>query len=183
MHYSKKISQFLSKIDSLDKNFSDIIHTLVLPQTIEKIIYYFGRLFNPDFIISYLIGILVYKIYYESDYFFVFKPFTHTIISLILTIIIKRVTSRPRPSEKASVFRLYNLRKHEKNFSMPSGDSLQSANFAIILYLYFNSFLGFFLIPGVMFARIYFFCHYLLDTIIGSLIGLLISYYLYLLLN
>lgn len=179
----KKLKRFVSIIDSLDRKYSDTIHSMTFPHIIENIIYLFGRLFNPDFIVSYLIIILIYKIQNESDYFFVIKPFTHTLISLIFTLIIKKLTARPRPGVKPDIIRKYNLRQHEKNFSMPSGDSLQSGNFAIILYIYFNSILGFFIIPFVMFARIYFFCHYLLDTIIGSMMGVIISYNIYLILN
>jgi len=183
LKHSKKINQIFSYVDSVDKKYSDKIHSFALPPILEQLIYFFGRLFNPDFIASYLILILIYKIYYESEYFFIFKPFTHVLVCLIFTITLKRLTARPRPTEKLNIIRAYNLRQHEKNFSMPSGDSLQSANFAIIFYLYFNSFLGFYLIPCVMFARIYFFCHYLLDTIIGSILGVFISYNIYLLLN
>ena len=52
-------------------------------------------------------------------------------------------------------------RKKEKNFSMPSGDSMQAANFAIVALFYFNiSFFGFLILPFVMVARIFYFCHY-----------------------
>ena len=39
-------------------------------------------------------------------------------------------------------------------------------------------FFGFFLVPFVMFARIFYFCHYVFDTVIGALMGFFISYIL-----
>ena len=61
---------------------------------------------------------------------------------------------------------------------MPSGDSIQSANFAVLILFYLGNFTGFILIPFVMFARIFYFCHYIMDTVIGVLIGLSVSWIL-----
>ena len=66
---------------------------------------------------------------------------------------------------------------------MPSGDSLQAANFAILLYGYFGTAIRFYFIPLVMFSRIFYFCHYILDTVAGCLCGISISYITYIILN
>jgi len=180
---SIKNNRVISFLDSLDIYLSSKIHNIEFSKEKEFIIYLFGRIFNPDFIFFYHFVILIYKSYFENDFIFVFKPLLHTLISVFFTLILKKLTGRPRPLENLKVVRFSNLRKHEKNCSMPSGDSLQSANFAIILLFYFNTNFGFFLIPLVMFSRIYFFCHYILDTIVGSIMGLILSYNIYLLIN
>ena len=94
------------------------------------------------------------------------------IVVFILTGLLKYSFKRPRPEINKNVKRIYNIRKKENNFAMPSGDSMQAANFAVITLFYFNlSFCGFFLLPFVMFARIFYFCHYFFDTLIGALVG------------
>lgn len=176
-------SSLILILDEWDKRNSNRIHKLELPTWAEVVVYLAARLFNPDFILSYHILILFYHYYILSDLYFVLKPFIHTILCLFFTLFAKKLTARPRPLNNSTLRRLKDLRKFEKNCSMPSGDSLQSANFAIIIFCYFNSFLGFLLVPVVMFARIFYFCHYILDTVMGAISGLILSYYIYFLLN
>jgi len=88
---------------------------------------------------------------------------------------------RPNYSKKSK--RIFDLRRHEKNCSMPSGDSFQAANFSIIIFFYFNSNIGFYILPFVMFARIYYYCHFLFDTIVGALLGLISSSFMYFIVN
>ena len=166
----------LSKIDQYDKNLSNYIQTLEVNSIIEFIIYIFARLFNPDLMISYLIILFIYHLYYYNNYTFIIKPLIHVIVTLIITLLSKAIIKRPRPNEKENVKRIFNCRKKENNFSMPSGDSMQSANFAILTLFYLGNFFGFILIPFVMFARIFYFCHYIMDTVIGTLVGLTISW-------
>jgi membrane-associated phospholipid phosphatase len=176
-------NNIIYSLDYYDKIYSDRIHCLELPPAYEKFVYLLARLFNPDFIISYLLLILIYKYFIFQDLFFVLKPLTHTILCLIITLYLKKLIARQRPLHKINVKRLFDLRKNEKNCSMPSGDSLQCANFAMIILCYFNINLGLFLIPCVMFSRIFYFCHYILDTIVGALLGLFLSYNIYIFLN
>lgn len=166
------IKNTLSKIDSFDKKISNPIYTLELNKILENIIYVFGRLFNPEIMIFFYISVFLYQMIKNKNYFFVIKPLIHLAVALILTTILKYSFKRPRPEINLNVKRLHNLRKKEKNFSMPSGDSMQAANFAIVALFYFNiSFFGFLIIPFVMFARIFYFCHYFLDTLVGALLG------------
>lgn len=162
-------------LNSIDKSLSLVIHDLQLKRNMECLIYLFARLFNPDFITSYFIVILSYKTWMHSDYFFVLKPIISTVMCLAVTLFLKKYFGRSRPEYSKSSRRIIDLRRHEKNCSMPSGDSLQAGNFAVILYFYFNTTFGFFIVPIVMFARIYFYCHFLFDTIIGALLGIIIS--------
>jgi len=178
-----KYYKILKNVDTYDKHISDKIHSLEIDPLKERLVYLSARLFNPDFITFYFLAILISQYYINDELQFVVKPLIHTLFLLLITLFLKKLTARPRPSQKKNVKRLYDLRQYEKNCSMPSGDSLQSANWAIILFCYFNCWLGFILIPFVMFARIYYFCHYLFDTIVGSAIGLTFSYLIYLFIN
>jgi membrane-associated phospholipid phosphatase len=174
-----KSNKLLSILDKYDKHLSYYIHMSEFSEYIEVSVYCLARMFNPDLITCYFIIMALTSF---SNFYFVFKPIIHTLISLIITTILKKTIARPRP-EKFDRKRLFDLRQHEKNYSMPSGDSFQAANFAIILYVYYNTWLGFMLVPLVMYARIFYFCHYILDTIVGSSMGFLISYITYLLIN
>ena len=166
----------LSKIDQYDKNLSNYIQTLEVNTLIEFIIYIFARLFNPDLMISYFIILFIYHLYYYNNYTFIIKPLIHVLVTLIITLVTKSIFKRPRPNIKENVKRIFNCRNKETNYSMPSGDSMQSANFAILTLFYLGNFFGFILIPFVMFARIFYFCHYILDTVIGTLVGLCVSW-------
>ncbi len=166
----------LSKIDQYDKNLSNYIQTLEVNSIIEFIIYIFARLFNPDLMISYFIILFIYHLYYYNNYTFIIKPLIHVLVTLIITLVTKSIFKRPRPNIKENVKRIFNCRNKETNYSMPSGDSMQSANFAILTLFYLGNFFGFILIPFVMFARIFYFCHYILDTVIGTLVGLCVSW-------
>ena len=66
---------------------------------------------------------------------------------LIITLITKHIFGRPRPIPRDSVKRRFNCRSKETNCSMPSGDSMQCANFAIVIIYYFNNYYGLMLIP------------------------------------
>ena len=177
------ITLLLHKVESLDKYFSLMIHDLHLSRNFDFFFYIFARLFNPDFISSYFLFILSYKIYSDNDYYFVFKPMASTVFCLAITLFLKKHFGRRRPDYSKKSKRIFDLRKLEKNCSMPSGDSLQAGNFSIILFLYFNSTIGFTIIPFVMFARVYFYCHFILDTIVGAILGIFLSTLVYYFIN
>jgi len=169
----------LEKLDIFDKSLSQIIHDLNLGRNMDMLIYIFARLFNPDFIVSYFLVILSYKIYINNDYLFIIKPITSTVVCLGVTLYLKKYFGRERPNYSKISKRIYDLRKYEKNCSMPSGDSLQAANFSMIFYFYFESTIGFYIIPFVMFARVYFYCHFLFDTVVGATLGIFWSTLVY----
>lgn len=164
----------LEKLDKFDKEFSKKIHDCTLPKNVENIIYLFARMFNPDLITSYLVIIMSYKTF-QNEPLFVLKPILSTIVTLLISLYLKKYIGRPRPEPSKISQRNYDLRKYEKNFSMPSGDSIQAGNWAIIIYFFTGYDFGFIIVPFVMFSRIYFYCHYLFDTIIGAVLGSLIS--------
>ena len=168
----------LTVCDKWDKKVSNYIYNIEVNDWIEKIIYIFARIFNSDLIIIFYILLFLYQSFVNKNYFFVVKPLVHVFIVFLLTGILKFSFKRPRPEINENVKRRYNVRKKENNFSLPSGDSMQAANFAIIFLYYSGSYIGFILLPFVMFARIFYFCHYLLDTVIGAIIGLGVSFYI-----
>ena len=172
-----QIKNLLTRIDLFDKKISNNIYELELNIVLENIIHMFGRLFNVDIVLIFYISVFIYQSFFNKNYYYIIKPFIHLSLIFILSTILKYIIKRPRPDINKNVKRLYNLRKKEKNFSMPSGDSMQAANFAIIALFYFNvSYLGFIVVPFVMFARIFYFCHYFFDTLIGALIGGFVSF-------
>ena len=165
----------LSKIDQYDKNFSQYIYNLEFNKYIEFIIFIFARLFNPDFMICYFILMFSYFAIFQHNYTFIIKPLCHVLLALIITVITKYIFGRKRPDINPNVIRRHNCRSRENNCSMPSGDSMQCASFAVLFVCYFGNFFGFILIPFVMFSRVFYFCHFIMDTIIGTLMGLIIS--------
>ena len=169
--------KILAKCDKFDKNLSNYIHEMEVNIGLERIIYIFARIFNSDLIIAFYILLFLYESIFNKNYYFVIKPLIHVFVIFVLTGILKYSLKRPRPEINKNVKRKYNFRDKETNFSMPSGDSMQAANFAIICLFYlFGNYIGFIIIPLVIFARIFYFCHYLFDTIVGAIVGLSVSY-------
>jgi membrane-associated phospholipid phosphatase len=100
---------------------------------------------------------------------------------LAVTQTLKKLIKRKRPiyatedHEEASNFvkkRLANLGKREiGSAAMPSGDSAQGALWVIITMLFFQTYSILLVIPMVCFGRVYFRCHWIGDTLVGTLIG------------
>ena len=166
----------IKKLDSKDKNISLILQTYIAHKYIEYILYIFSRLYNPDTITIYLICMLIFSIY-KKNYYFIFKPISFVAFGIILTVFLKKFVGRSRPN--LTTKRLFKVREKENNGSMPSGDSLQAGIFAMILFYYYNFIFGFFLIPCVMTSRVYFYCHYWMDTIIGAFLGIFSGIFVY----
>ena len=173
---SKNKKNCIKKVDHKDKNISLTLQTYIAHKYIEYLLYFFSRLYNPDTIAIYLIIMLIFSIL-KKDYYFIFKPISFVAFGLIVTLILKKSFGRPRP--KINTKRLFNVRDKENNGSMPSGDSLQAGIFAMILFYYYRLYFGFFLIPFVMTSRVYFYCHYWMDTIIGAILGIFSGFVVY----
>ena len=179
----KQDLSLLSKLDLMDKSLSTPIYKLETNCLIEFLIYSFARLFNPDFMACYFILMFAYHAIVYKNYFFIIKPLTHVLVILIVTLVTKHIIGRPRPQIMEGVKRRFNCRSKETNCSMPSGDSMQCASFAIVWIFYFNHFYGLLLIPFVMFSRVFYFCHYLMDTVVGTIMGLLVAVAMYFILS
>ena len=144
---------------------------------------YICQTVQPGFNGVLLFLMFAYHAIVYKNYYFIIKPLTHVITMLIITLITKHIFGRPRPIPRDSVKRRLNCRSKETNCSMPSGDSMQCANFAIVIIYYFNNYYGLMLIHFVMFSRVFYFCHYIFDTVVGTLIGLGASCAMYYILN
>ena len=171
-------NNIISKIIFFDKKYSEIIHKSEVNIILELLLFIAARLYNPECVTIYFI-----IMFYYTNLIFILKPLTHVIICLLITLIMKHIIKRIRPNLYNNIKRRYNLRDRETNCSMPSGDSMQAANFAIIFYCYYGKIFGFFLIIPVMISRIFFCCHYIMDTIVGVLIGFIVSFSLFNFLN
>ena len=118
----------------------------------------------------------------------------HAIAVICTTGPLKAILKRPRPENpkdssdplKKETARFFNLRGHEHNKSMPSGDTAQSAAYASFICFYLpgifallgGNFLRIRLICTVALARVFFHCHYIGDTIFGAFVGTVITYLL-----
>ena len=167
----------INNLDKIDKNISKPLQTYTPNIIIEFIFFIFAKIFNTNTIIIYLFIILIYSYAKNKNFCLFFKPFFHVIVGAIFTALLKVIIGRNRPT--LTVKRYFNnVRNKETSKSMPSGDTLQAANFAIMAILYLNCNLKYcvlLLIPGVMCGRIYFNCHYWFDCIIGLILGILLS--------
>ena len=179
----KHKDSIISILDNYDKQLSDKIHNLEINDIFEFVLYLSARLYNPECVTCYFIIMFAYFAKVKHDYFFIVKPVLHVLIILLVTLISKHIIGRPRPNVRENIKRNFILRHKEKNCSMPSGDAMQSANFAVILIYYFNCYYGIILIPFVMISRVYYFCHYVSDTVVGAIAGGLISYSLVVVFN
>ena len=119
-----------------------------------------------------------YSILYIKNLYVFIIVLIHVIIGVLITVIIKKIAGRERPLLTAKRY-FYKVRTKEVMNSMPSGDSLQSANFAMMMILYFENnlkFLSILFIPMCMAGRVFYCCHYWFDCIIGAFFGILLSY-------
>lgn len=59
--------------------------------------------------------------------------------------------------------------------AMPSGDTTQAANWCVLTYLFYESYTSLMIIPLVALSRVYYRCHWIGDTIIGTIIGIMVA--------
>ena len=111
--------------------------------------------------------------------FFFIISFVGVIVSVIGKFIFKRV--RPiyatvdflKAPELAPV-RLISMAHREIGTpAMPSADTTWAAVWCTLNILMFQSKLSMFVLPMVMLGRVYFRCHWIGDTIVGALVGII----------
>ena len=93
---------------------------------------------------------------------------------MVIGLALKKILGRPRPVLINP--REVNLRSKENNCSLPSGDTLFSAALTTLLYTRHHMGFAFMLIPLVAFARIYYQCHWIGDTVFGAALGIFYGY-------
>ncbi len=175
----------ISSLDNLDKKISLPLQTYTPNLCIEIIFLIFAKLFNTITVIIYLILILFYSIFIAENFKIFIIVLIHVLVGVFLTVTIKKITGRERPLLTVKRY-FYKVRTNEMMNSMPSGDSLQSANFAMMMILYFENnikFLSLLFIPMSMTGRVFYCCHYWFDCIIGAFFGIFISFGCYFLIN
>lgn len=180
-----RIKICFNHLDKIDKKISKPLQTYTPNFVVELIFFIFAKSFNTNTVIVYLISLLLYSIIKYKNIYIFLVVFFHVFIGALVTLLLKTIIGRSRPT--LSVKRYFNnVRDKETSKSMPSGDSLQAANFAIMIILYFDSKLKYFvllLIPASMSGRVFFNCHYWFDCIIGAILGFFISIFAYLVIN
>jgi membrane-associated phospholipid phosphatase len=179
------LSNIITDLDNFDKKISQPLQAYTPNFYIEILFLISAKSFNTLNIIFYLVFIFFYSIFIKKNPYIFIIVFIHVIIGLLITLIIKKIIGRERPILTVKRY-FYKVRTKELTNSMPSGDSLQSANFSmmIILYLGNNSrFFSLLFIPMSMIGRVFYSCHYWFDCFIGAFLGIIISYGCYLLIN
>ena len=163
------INKALNYLDKIDRKLSKPIHDSKLNDNIEHIMFIFGRMFSPEVIAVYitLLG-LISLIKYHNIYLII-RPLIIVLSGVVVVLFTKKKLGRPRPN--FNPIKKYQLRKRETNCSMPSGDSFHAALFGTLLFSDLNCYYGFIFVPLVMYARIYFNCHFFFDTVVGVLMG------------
>ena len=102
------------------------------------------------------------------------------VLVLILILPLKALFGRERPTRITSVFRFCNMRDLEHGKAMPSGDAAAAAFFCGVYMVVFNHpWLLYLCLPLVALGRVYVHCHWIGDTVIGSILGLLVVQYFF----
>ncbi len=113
--------------------------------------------------------------------------FFYVLLTAPVTNFMKKELARPRPSTPevgAPNRRYFDLRGHEHNCSMPSGDTTQAAIFVGFCAYNLPNFYQFMGGPSFAFkhiclvaaARVFYHCHYIGDTVVGAFVGLFLAY-------
>lgn len=105
-----------------------------------------------------------------------------TSLFLIFVIsLLKKVFGRERPTRIKEKYRLCNMRKLEHHKSFPSGDA-SAAAFFLGIYVHVFGMNPIFMIIITLFVslgRVYVFCHWIGDTVAGSILGSTVVYFLF----
>eukprot|EP01084_Bolivina_argentea_P303836 524670_1 len=157
----------LKKVDKIDKYLSKEIHKLEL-HYFDFIIAIPGTLFG-------VIGCPILAIWYYNKYNSYLYPFNCFII-VVINHTLKYVIARKRPLTSNCGNKLIPLKKMHHDPAMPSGDTAQSAVAAATMIYHGYSLYWLSLIPASAFARVYFGSHYIGDTIVGGLMGFIITW-------
>ena len=179
------LSNCIADLDNFDKKISQPLQTYTPNFYIEILFLIFAKSFNTLNITLYLVFIFFYSIFIKKNPYIFIIVFIHVIIGVLITLTIKKIIGRERPT--LTVKRYFSkVRTKELMNSMPSGDSLQSANFSMMIILYFSNnsrFLSLLFIPMSMIGRVFYSCHYWFDCFIGAFLGIINSCGCYFLIN
>lgn len=159
----------LNKLDDIDRALSNRIADLRLGKFINAIIVIPTLMFSP-------IGIPIF-IVVTIFYFRTFGFLVAMLLGLVFSEGIKKMAQRPRPQlQYDKPLNITQHLMHVDSYSMPSGDSLQSAVFAVIVAYHLQlTDWAYIFIPWAAFGRVYWGNHWIGDTIVGAFIGFMAS--------
>ena len=107
-------------------------------------------------------------------FLYVFLTLAILIVGTVLPL--KAIIGRERPSRIVSVHRILNMRDLEHGKAMPSGDSACGAYFCCMYSIMFGFHWAVLIIPLVCLGRVYVHCHWIGDTVAGSILGSITAY-------
>ena len=173
----------LAILASVDRKVSEPIRRLQL-SSLEYPIYLLGTTFTyaRTVVPVYIIGPLATSIMHQQSIFQATNRVSFALMALAVTDIVvqttKRMTQRERPKHDTSVERIFDLRREIKdkgNYeSFPSGDTAAGAAWCSALAVLTGNPLWRVVAIGVGFARVYFHCHWVFDTVAGGTWGLIV---------
>ncbi|CAG9323873.1 unnamed protein product [Blepharisma stoltei] len=119
---------------------------------------------------------------------FVSVPISYgtSVICCLLPILISKATcylkekicrERPTLYQPRIEALMFEFRKKDSNYSMPSCDSAQAAAFWTFFckHTWMPWWIGILMTIGTMFSRVYYMCHYPTDGLVGAFIGMMIA--------
>jgi membrane-associated phospholipid phosphatase len=191
----KRILNFLRKCDEVDRHFSAKLqthHSLLADLLLVFWAHFFNRaLITVGILLSAGVGFFRYNemlsnlgyqpvhgdlsIEDRIRYGVVFMLFYgFSLLAMVSsTQVLKYTIRRPRPAYRPEVTRYgCQLRKFENGtFSMPSGDAAVAGVFCYVYAFVAGLPAVYVILPLVCGGRVYYQCHYIGDTIFGSLVG------------
>lgn len=183
-----KGASLIQRIGEFDKKVSDRIHNLHLPAIIQAWVCFWGMLFNREgnlivlAIVSAVLPLYQKTVQPYYGFYYGLQYFNLGMQCLILTKYMKKWLRRNRPPA-LTIYRVRNIRGKELDCSFPSGDTGQAGIF--VFFMLFNMpdvvaqfpLQGLFLVLlllNVAFARVFFQCHFIGDTIGGAFFAFLL---------
>jgi len=175
----------LTEILKLDFKITNLLTNLLPNNQFLKLFFSFFSLKGSSiFIWLIIIAILVIFEEKRGKKFIIYFLITFLTTSFLVNIVFKNIFQRPRPTELSSVKAKLSLVKVKlslttcpKNYSFPSGHAATAFAAAITLAYFDKKRKYFYYLVAILIAysRIYLYCHYFLDVLIGALVGYAIS--------
>jgi len=160
----------------MDHSLSVPLHNCPSIGICEYVVFLLAVAFNPC-VLPFLWAAALLLFPFSTQ--LVFTCICSVLLTLVLTLILKKALGRPRPHYNSArgAQLLFNFRGRETNCSMPSGDSAQAGLFWAFLVLHagLSVPLACMCAFGTMLARVFYMCHYWGDTAVGVTMGVLVS--------
>lgn len=184
-------AQLLLLLETWDLRISSKIHKLYLGPLGDLLVAF------PALIAGYMsVPVLLLGLALSGELALLCTGTLGTLGVLLTTDRMKTWTHRLRPAPYVLSKRLLNLRSLERTHALPSGDSAQAALWATLIYCRLKQACAggaedaardvlhpvaqasalhaariFLLVPAVMFGRVFYGCHWVGDTLLGSAVG------------